>query len=87
MSEQRHSQPTLSSLGEGCTYACVGVTCHLHFWQNDGGLLCDTVVTWGVQQTPNKCQHTKLALEKKFVAVGSQTHNLLITSPALLPTS
>ena len=28
-------------------YACLGITCHLHFWQNDQGLLCATVVTRG----------------------------------------
>ena len=28
-------------------YACLGVNCHLHFWQNDWGLLCATAVTWG----------------------------------------
>ena len=28
-------------------YVCVGVTCHLHFWQNDWGLLRSTAVTWG----------------------------------------
>ena len=28
-------------------YACLGVTCHLHFWQNDWGLLHATAVTWG----------------------------------------
>ena len=28
-------------------YACLGVTCHLHFWQNDRGLLRATVVTRG----------------------------------------
>ena len=27
-------------------YACLGVTCHLHFWQNDWGLLRVTAVTW-----------------------------------------
>ena len=26
-------------------YACLGVTCHLHFWQNDRGLLRATAVT------------------------------------------
>ena len=25
----------------------LGVTCHLHFWQNDQGILRATVVTWG----------------------------------------
>ena len=28
-------------------YACLGVTCHLHFWQNDRGLLRATAVTLG----------------------------------------
>ena len=31
MPGQWHSQPTLTSFGEG--YACIGVTCYLHFWQ------------------------------------------------------
>ena len=46
-------------------YACLGVTCHLHFWQNDRGLLCATAVTRVVERAPNKSQHTKLTLEKK----------------------
>ena len=37
---QPHSQPTPTSMGHGCT-------CHLHFWQNDWGLLHATAVTWG----------------------------------------
>ena len=28
-------------------YACLGVPCHLHIWQNDRGLLCATTVTQG----------------------------------------
>ena len=28
-------------------YACLGVACHVHFWQNDHGLLCATAVTRG----------------------------------------
>ena len=28
-------------------YTCWGVTCHLHFWQNDWSLLCATVITRG----------------------------------------
>ena len=27
-------------------YVCLGVTCHLHFWQNDQDLLRATAVTW-----------------------------------------
>ena len=46
-------------------YACLGVTCHLHFWENDRGLLRATAVTrgWNGQQS----QHTKLTLEKKIL--------------------
>ena len=28
-------------------HVCLAVTCHLHFWQNDGGLLRATAVTQG----------------------------------------
>ena len=45
MPRQRHSQPTPTLLGHRCM--CLGVTCHLHFWQNDQGLLCATAVTQG----------------------------------------
>ena len=48
-------------------YACLGVTCHLLFWQNDRGLLHATAVTRGIERTPNKSRHTKLTLEKKLL--------------------
>ena len=48
-------------------YACLGVTFHLHFWQNDQGLLRATTVTQGVERTPNKSQHTKLTPEQKIL--------------------
>ena len=48
-------------------YAYSDETCHLHFWQNDRGLLRATVVTRGVERTPKKSQHTKLTLEKKIL--------------------
>ena len=48
-------------------YAYLGVTCHLHFWQNDWGLLRATAVTRGMERTPNKSQHRKLTLEKKIL--------------------
>ena len=47
-------------------YVCSGVTCHLHFWQNDRGLLRATTVT-GVERTPNTSKHTKLTPEKKIL--------------------
>ena len=34
-------------------YACLAVTCHLHFWQNDRDFLPATVVTRG---TPSQKQ-------------------------------
>ena len=42
-------------------HACLAVTCHLHFWQNNRDLLCDTAVTWGWKRY-NKSQHRKLWL-------------------------
>ena len=38
-------------------YACLAVTCHLHFWQNDRDLLRATVVTRGWNGYRNKSQH------------------------------
>ena len=49
-------------------YACLGVTCHLHFWQNDRDLLrVAAAVTRGWNGYRNKSQHRKLTLEKKIV--------------------
>ena len=46
MPGQWHSQPTPTSLDKK-VYACLGVTCHLQFWQNGQGLLRATAVTRG----------------------------------------
>ena len=48
-------------------YACLPVTCHLHFWQNDRGLLRATAVTRGWNGYRNKSQHRKSTLEKKIL--------------------
>ena len=48
-------------------YACLAVTCHLHFGQNDQDLLRATAVTRGSNGYRNKSQHRKLTLEKKIV--------------------
>ena len=48
-------------------YACLAVTCHLHFWQNDLDLLHATAVTRGWNGYRNKSQHRKSALEKKIL--------------------
>ena len=47
-------------------YACLAVTCHLRFWQNDRGLLRATAVTRGWNGYRNKSQHRKLTLKKKI---------------------
>ena len=47
-------------------YACLAVTCHLHFWQNDRDLLRATAVTRGWNRYWNKSQHRKSTLEKKI---------------------
>ena len=48
-------------------YACLAVTCHLYFWQNDRDLLRVTVVTRGWNGYRSKSQHRKLTLEKKIL--------------------
>ena len=48
-------------------YVCLAVTCHLHFWQNDQGLLRATAVTRGWNGYRNKSQHRKSTLEKKIL--------------------
>ena len=46
-------------------YACLAVTCHLHFWQND--LLRVTTVTRVSKGYRNNSQHRKLSPEKKII--------------------
>ena len=53
-------------MGSRVYYACLGVTYRLHFWQNDFGLLCATVVMFGMEWIL-KNQHRKFALEKKIL--------------------
>ena len=53
-------------------YACLAVTCHLHFWQNDRDFLRATVVTRGWNGYRNKSQHRKSTLEKKILSPFQQ---------------
>ena len=48
-------------------YACLAVTCHQHFWQNDRDFLRATVVTRGWNGYRNKSQHRKSTLENKIL--------------------
>ena len=43
----RTAQSAHSDFVGSRVYACIAVTCHLHFWQNDRGLLRATAVTRG----------------------------------------
>ena len=47
-------------------YACLAVTCHLHFWQDDRDLLRATAVTRGWNGYRNRSQHRKFTLENKL---------------------
>ena len=53
-------------------HVCPAVTSHLHFRQNDRGLLHATVVTRGWNGYQNKSQHRKLTLEKKILLLIQQ---------------
>ena len=52
-------------------YACLAVTCHLHFWQSDRDLLRATAVTRGWNGYQNKSQHKKLTLQISFLSCRS----------------
>ena len=56
-------------------YACLAVTCHLLFWQNDRCLLRATAVTRGWNGYRNKSQHRKLTLEKNISRRSTRDSN------------
>ena len=64
---------------------CLGVTCHLHFWQNDQGLLHATVVTKGGTDTEKESAHKVNSGEENSPAApaGIRTRNLSTMSPVL----
>ena len=67
-------------------YACLAVTCHVHFWQNDRDLLRATAVTQGVERIPKyeSAQKVDPGEENSPAApAGIRTRDLSITSPAL----
>ena len=67
-------------------HACLTVTSHLHFRQNDQNFLRATAVTWGWNGYRNKSQHRKLMPEKKILSqllLGLEPATFSITSPAL----
>ena len=65
-------------------YACLAVTCHLHFWQNDRDPVRATAVTRGWTDTEVIAQKVDPGKEKFPPApAGIRTRDLSITSPAL----
>ena len=70
-------------------HACLGVLCHLHFWQNDRGLFTCHCGNTGVERTPNESAHKVDSGEENSLAApaGDRTRNLSIMGPAFLPTS
>ena len=48
-------------------YACLGVTCHLHFFAEWPGSFTCYFGNTGLERTPNKSQHSQLTLQKKIL--------------------
>ena len=56
-------------------YACLGVTCHLHFWQNDRGLSRATVVTRGWNVRRIKVSTQSWLWRRKFPRLSCRDSN------------
>ena len=56
-------------------YACLAVTCHLHFWQNDWGLLRATAVTRGWNEYRNKFSTESRPGRRKFFRRSCRVSN------------
>ena len=69
-------------------YACLGVTCHLYFWQNDWGILRATAVGGGTDNAWESAHKVDSGEENSpAVSTWIQACNLSITSPLLKPTN
>ena len=84
MSGEWHSQPIPTSLGQG-VYVCFSVTCHLHFGQNDWGILQATAVTqgWNGHWVKVSTENWLWRREFSHCSCGTWTCNLSIKSLAL----
>ena len=56
-------------------YACLAVTCHLHFWQNDRDFLLATVVTRGGTDTEIRVSTESRPWRRKFSRRSSRDSN------------
>ena len=67
-------------------YACLAVTCHLHFWQNDRDFFTCYCGNTGVERIPKLESAQKVDPGEEnspAVPAGIRTRDLSITSPAL----
>ena len=62
-------------------HVCLAVTCYLHFWQNDRGLLRATAVTRGGNGSAQKVDPGEE--NSPAAPAGIRTRDLSITSTAL----
>ena len=56
-------------------YACLAVTCHLHFWQNDRDFLRATAVTRGGTDTEIRVSTESRPWRRKFSRRSSRDSN------------
>ena len=82
MPGQRHSQSTPTSLGQGM-YACLGVTCHLHFWQNDCSLLHATAVIQGGTDTKYESARTVNSGEENSPTTSARIETCNLSTKSL----
>ena len=68
---QRHSQTIPTSLDK----SFMRVTCHLHFWQKDRGLLCTTAVTRGWNGHRIRVSTQSWLMRRKFSRRSCQDSN------------
>ena len=61
----------------------LGVTSHLHFWQNDRDFFTCYCSNTGMDRIPNRSQYSILTLEKKLSRFSCREYR--ISSPVLLP--
>ena len=85
---EQHSPPTLDFVGSWI-YAFLGVTCHLHFWQNDRVLLCAIAVTQGMNRHQTRVSTKSKLWRRKCSHHSCQDSNsqLFDRESGTLPTS
>ena len=60
-------------------YACLVVTCHLHFWQNDRGLLRATAITHGCSKILDIAGYSSRMVDPRYTiyqVIVHRSHDL-----------